>query len=53
MDNNEIVFSKNQSIAIWDALNKIPSNYDQEENPLDFESLAANILNETIEKKWF
>lgn len=51
MDNNEIVFSKNQSVAIWDALNKIPSNYDQEENPLDFESLAANILNETIEKK--
>lgn len=48
---NEIFFSQSQSIAIWDALDKMPNDYDQEKNPLDFEKLAAETLNEIIESE--
>jgi len=45
----EIIFSKRQSSEIWDVLSKILVDYDQEVTPLAFESLAAEILNETLD----
>lgn len=45
----EIFCSARQSTAIWNALDKIPPEYNQDKIPIELESIAAAILGETID----
>ena len=46
---NEIVFSSSQGRKVWNALDRIAHNYDQEKNPLELENIAHDLLKKTID----
>ncbi|MCS3433546.1 TauD/TfdA family dioxygenase [Klebsiella sp. BIGb0407] len=46
---NEIVFSSRQGRNVWNALNRIAHNYDQEETPLELENIAHDVLKTLID----
>lgn len=46
---NEIIFSSTQGRDVWDALDKIADNYDQEETPLELENIAHDVLKAIID----
>jgi len=46
---NEIVFSSRQGRKVWNALDRIAHNYDQEETPLELEDVAHDVLKTLID----
>ncbi|WP_300002510.1 carbon starvation induced protein CsiD [uncultured Cedecea sp.] len=46
---NEIVFSSRQGRKVWNTLNSVAHNYDQEDTPLELESVAHDILKMIID----
>lgn len=48
---NEIVFSSRQGREVWNALDRIAHNYDQEITPLELEGVAHDLLKKIIDDK--
>ncbi len=46
---NEIFFSSRQGRKVWNALGRIAHRYDQEETPLELESIAHDVLKTIID----
>lgn len=46
---NEIVFSSRQGRKVWNALDRIAHDYDQEETPLELEDVAHDVLKTIID----
>jgi len=46
---NEIIFSSSQGRKVWNALDRIAHNYDQEANPLELEHIAHDLLEKILD----
>jgi len=46
---NEIVFSSRQGRKVWNTLDRIAHNYDQEKTPLELENVAHNLLKDIMD----
>lgn len=47
---NEIIFSSSQGHKVWNTLDRIAHNYDQEKNPLELEIIAHDLLKKIIDE---
>ncbi|MBS0849992.1 carbon starvation induced protein CsiD [Citrobacter sp. JGM124] len=46
---NEIIFSSSQGRKVWNTLDSIAHNYDQEKNPIELENIAHDLLKKIID----
>jgi len=47
---NEIIFSSSQGRKVWNTLDRIAHDYDQEINPLELENIAHDLLKKIIDE---